>query len=68
VAALVESAADQPIHYRDWYQLLRDRGERIGGKDPLATFLTSLSRSDQVEAVGARTGLYRITTPDEGAR
>ena len=33
------------LHYRDWYDLLdRDRA-RVAGKDPLAVFLTQISRS-----------------------
>lgn len=66
IEALAGSGRDQPIHYRDWYQLLRNQGERVGGKDPLATFLTALSRSDRVEAVGARTGLYRLAETEAG--
>jgi hypothetical protein len=48
----------QPVHYREWYSLLRTAGYAVGGKDPVATFLASVSRAPQVEAIGGRTGLY----------
>ena len=65
VEVLAKSGRAQPIHYREWFQLVREAGHRIGGKDPGATFLTTLSRSPRVEAVGARTGLYRIRAEEE---
>jgi predicted RNase H-like nuclease (RuvC/YqgF family) len=49
-----------PIHYRDWFRLVRDAGHRIAGTNPLAAFLTVVSRSDQVERVGIRSGLYQL--------
>ena len=38
---------DRPdaLHYRDWFALLKQAGFEVAGKDPLATFLTQLSRS-----------------------
>lgn len=63
VEVLAASDKPQPIHYADWFTLVRDAGHRIGGKDQIATFLTSLSRADGVEAIGARTGLYRLREP-----
>lgn len=48
------------IHYRDWFALIRKAGYEVTGKDPLATFLTQLRRSDSVESVGRRSGLYRL--------
>ncbi|MHB1468290.1 MAG: hypothetical protein ACYCU0_03980 [Solirubrobacteraceae bacterium] len=53
-------ADDQPIHYREWFALLRAAGHYVGGKDPLATFLSQINRSAQVERVGPRSGLYRL--------
>jgi hypothetical protein len=35
-------------------------GYRIGGKDPVATFLTQVARVESVERVGRRSGLYRL--------
>jgi hypothetical protein len=51
-------APGEAVHYRQWYGLLRDAGYFVGGKDPLATFLATVSRSPRVEAVGQRSGLY----------
>ena len=48
----------EPIHYKQWYALLREAGYSVGGKDPLATFLASVSRSTLVESLGRRSGLY----------
>ena len=48
------------IHYREWFALIRKAGYQVTGKDPLATFLAQLRRSEDVEAVGRRTGLYRL--------
>jgi len=48
------------IHYRDWFNLLRQAGHHVVGKDPLATFLAQLNRSASVERVGQRSGLYRL--------
>jgi hypothetical protein len=50
----------QPIHYRDWYALLRDGGIAATGKDPLATFLTQITRSPLVSRVAGRSGIYEV--------
>jgi hypothetical protein len=50
-----------PLHYREWYDLVVKDGHRVAGKDPVATFLAELSRAPEVERVGRRTGLYRLT-------
>ncbi len=50
----------EPIHYKDWYRLLREAGYVVGGKDPQATFLASVARSPQVRSLGRRSGLYVI--------
>jgi hypothetical protein len=50
----------QPIHYKDWFALLRAAGFRVKGQDPVASFLAQLSRSPRVEAVGQRSGRYRL--------
>ena len=49
------------VHYRDWFELLREEGHLVAGKDPVNTFLSQISRSDAVEKVGRRTGLYRLS-------
>jgi hypothetical protein len=48
----------EPLHYKQWYGMLRNAGYSVGGKDPLATFLATVSRSPHVQAVGQRSGLY----------
>jgi hypothetical protein len=49
------------VHYRDWFELLREEGHLVAGKDPVNTFLSQISRSDAVEKVGRRTGRYRLS-------
>jgi hypothetical protein len=61
IAVLRERAGDgTPIHYREWFAALNEAGFRVSGKDPLASFLTQVSRIARVEKVGRRTGLYRL--------
>ena len=55
-----ELGAGESIHYRDWFRLVRAAGHRVAGKDPVATFLTQVSRSEAVEPMGARSGRYRL--------
>jgi hypothetical protein len=50
----------EPLHYREWYALLREAGYSVGGRDPLATFLAQVSRAPGVKRVGSRTGLYML--------
>jgi hypothetical protein len=58
---LRERARDgESMHYRAWFDALLEAGYRVTGKDPLATFLTQISRIDRVEPVGRRSGLYRL--------
>jgi hypothetical protein len=45
----VNQDPDRPVHYRDWFELLTAQGFMPGGKDPLATFLTQISRSPLVK-------------------
>lgn len=52
--------AGEPIHYRAWFELVRQQGYAVAGKDPLATFLAQVSRADEVEPVGRRSGLYLL--------
>ncbi len=47
------SAGAGPIHHRAWYALLVDAGFRVEGKDPLAVFLTQVTRSPVVRRAGA---------------
>jgi hypothetical protein len=57
---LSQRSPDQAVHYKQWYEWLLDQGYKIGGRDPLATFLVSVSRAPAVERVGSRTGRYRL--------
>jgi len=52
--------AGEPIHYRQWYELVRGEGFAVAGKDPLATFLAQIGRAPEVDAVGRRSGLYLV--------
>ena len=54
------SVSGDPVHYRLWFEALVDSGYRVLGRDPLATFLTQVSRIERVEKVGRRSGLYRL--------
>lgn len=51
----------EPFYYRDLFALVERAGHLVGGKDPLASFLTALSRTPGFEQVGGRSGLYRLT-------
>jgi hypothetical protein len=50
---------DRPIHYGEWFALLERAGYGVAGKDPIAAFLTQITRSPVVERAGAP-GLYRL--------
>jgi hypothetical protein len=49
-----------PIHYRDWFDLLTADGVTVAGKDPLATFLTQITRSPIVIRVDGGSGVYAL--------
>lgn len=68
VRVLVETEGrGNPVHYKQWYGLLRTAGYTVAGKDPVASFLAAVSRSPQVKGVGQRSGLYMVVD-DEGPR
>ena len=50
------------IHYRAWFDLVQERAGRVGGKDPLATFLAQIHRAPGIERVGRRTGRYQLSS------
>jgi len=58
---LLASSANptRPIHYQQWYKLLRAAGFGIDAQDPQATFLTQISRSPVVRRVDAP-GIYAL--------
>jgi hypothetical protein len=47
------------LHYREWFAALRDAGYAVAGKEPLAVFLTQLSRSPVVRK-GTQSGVYEL--------
>lgn len=55
-----EIGPGEPIHYKNWFTLLEAAGHKIGGKDPLATFLAQVHRSEDVESIGRRSGQFRL--------
>jgi hypothetical protein len=60
---LTQPDRPEALHYREWYGLLRQAGFTVAGKDPLATFLTQLSRSPAVSK-STQAGVYEL---DRGA-
>jgi hypothetical protein len=50
----------QPIHYRQWFALLLEEGHKVSGKDPLATFLTQVTRSPLVMRAPDDAGVYKL--------
>jgi hypothetical protein len=55
-----------PVHYRRWYELVEEAGYAVAGKDPLAVFLTQISRSPAIRR-STEAGTYSIDfkAPDE---
>jgi chromosome segregation ATPase len=47
------------MHYRDWFAMLEQNGYTVAGKDPVAVFLTQLSRSPVIHR-GTQSGIYEI--------
>jgi hypothetical protein len=60
IDVLRQHELDEPVHYTEWYELVRAAGHRIAGKDPVATFLAQISRDPNVERIGRKTGRYRL--------
>jgi hypothetical protein len=51
----------QTIHYKQWFDWVEGEGFKVAGKDPLATFLTQISRSPRIASAGRRSGLYMLS-------
>jgi chaperonin cofactor prefoldin len=49
----------EAMHYREWFELVAQSGYAVAGKDPLAVFLTQLSRSPLVRR-GTESGVYEL--------
>lgn len=56
---LAEPSQIEAIHYRRWYELVTDAGYAVVGKDPLAVFLTQVTRSPLVRKA-TEPGVYEI--------
>lgn len=56
---LAEPSRIEAIHYRRWYELVTAAGYAVVGKDPLAVFLTQLTRSPVVRKA-SEPGVYEI--------
>jgi hypothetical protein len=59
VRLLVEAGDAEALHYRDWYERVRAAGYAVAGKDPLAVFLTQLSRSPALRK-STQAGVYEL--------
>ena len=62
VAVILLASSPQPrrpIHYQKWYELVRDAGYAVAGRDPQATFLTQISRSPVIRRADAP-GTYAL--------
>jgi hypothetical protein len=49
----------EALHYRRWYELVTRAGYAVAGKDPLAVFLTQMSRSPVVRKA-TEPGVYEL--------
>jgi len=59
VGLLVEAGDAEALHYREWYERVRAAGYAVAGKDPLAVFLTQLSRSPALRK-STQAGVYEL--------
>jgi hypothetical protein len=59
VRVLADSGRAGAIHYREWFDLLRDAGYEVGGKRPDAVFLSQITRSPVVKAT-TKSGVYQL--------
>jgi hypothetical protein len=57
---LVRRGVRSPVHYREWYEFVTSSGLKVGGKNPIATFLTQITRSPLVSRVDGRSGVYEL--------
>ncbi len=62
--AAVRVVVSQPqrieaLHYRRWYELLQAAGYAVAGKDPVAVFLTQVTRSPVVRKA-TKPGVYEV--------
>jgi septal ring factor EnvC (AmiA/AmiB activator) len=63
---LWQTSGDGEVHYREWFERLLAAGYAVGGRDPLASFLTNVRDSPAVVR-GAQPGFYRLDPSRLGA-
>lgn len=56
---LWQTSGEREVHYREWFERLVAEGYAVGGRDPLASFLTNVRDSPAV-ARGSQPGFYRL--------
>lgn len=56
---LADPRQPEALHYRDWFERLLEAGFQVAGKDPLAVFLTQLSRSPVIRR-STEAGVYEL--------
>jgi hypothetical protein len=59
VRLLLVRGGAEALHYRAWFELLAGAGYTVAGKDPLAVFLTQISRSPAVRKT-TQSGVYEL--------
>jgi hypothetical protein len=59
VRLLVQAGDAEALHYRDWYERVHKAGYAVAGKDPVAVFLTQLSRSPALRK-STQAGVYEL--------
>lgn len=57
IEVLARQGGVEAIHYRAWFEMLIAAGHRVAGKDPLAVFLTQITRSPVVRR-STQAGVY----------
>ena len=56
---LWQTSGTNEVHYREWFERLLAAGYAVGGRDPVASFLTHVRDSPAVVR-GAQPGFYRL--------
>jgi septal ring factor EnvC (AmiA/AmiB activator) len=56
---LWRTSGTREVHYREWFERLLAAGYAVGGRDPVASFLTNVRDSPAV-AKGEQAGFYRL--------
>lgn len=59
VRLILSQPGTEALHYRAWFELLVANGYEVAGKDPLAVFLTQISRSPVIRK-GTQAGVYEL--------